>query len=78
MVLTGSLRRRILRSNRRRLRASRCGKRKTEKSCNKNSKCTWKVGKKRSFCRRTGNRKRRTFRRHNIFHRRKTRRHRRR
>ncbi len=77
MVLTGSLRRRIVHSNRRRHRVSRCGKKKSENSCLKNKKCTWKVGRKRSFCRRSGNRKRRTFKRYNIFHRkRKSRRHR--
>lgn len=77
MVLTGSLRRRILRSNRRRLRASKCGRRKTREHCEKNSRCTWKVGRKRSFCRKSGNRRTRRFDRYNIFRkRRRTRRHR--
>ena len=76
MVLTGSLRRRVLRSNRRRLKASKCGKRKSKVHCEKNSKCTWKVGRKRSFCRKSGNRRTRKFRRYNIFRRRKSRRHR--
>ena len=69
MVLTGSLRRRVAHSNRRRLRTSRCGKRKSKSHCLSNAKCRWTIGRKRSFCRRKGNRLRRTFRRHNIFRR---------
>lgn len=66
MVLTGSLRRRIAHSNRRRLRTSRCSKR-NKVSCKRNARCTWHVGKKRSFCRRANNRRTRKFRRRSIF-----------
>ena len=69
MVLTGSLRRRVAISNRRRLRASRCGRR-NKASCKRNARCTWHKGKTRSFCRRVGNRRTRRFRRRSIFGRR--------
>lgn len=67
MVLTGSLRRRILKSNRRRLRVSRCARRKTKQHCNQNSRCKWHKGSKRSFCRRANNRQTRRLKRKNIF-----------
>jgi len=70
MVLTGSLRRRIAYSNRRRLNNSVCGKR-SEKKCTKNKRCIWRVGKKRSFCRTKTNRKLRTFKKKSIFYRKK-------
>lgn len=69
MVLTGSLRRRVALSNKRRLRTSRCSRR-NEKSCKRNARCTWHVGKKRSFCRRAHNRQTRKLKRKSIFKRR--------
>ena len=66
MVLTGSLRRRIAYSNRRRLRTSRCSKR-NKASCLRNARCSWHTGKKRSFCRRASNRRTRRFKKKSIF-----------
>ena len=67
MVLTGSLRRRVLHSNRRRLKASKCRKVKTTKRCKELKRCTYAKGPKRSFCRRVKNRRTRRFRKRAIF-----------
>ena len=56
-----SLRKRLARSNRRRLKVLGC-RGKSYKSCKKTAKCRWTSSKRGSHCRRDKNRRRRTHR----------------